>query len=251
MNSKVVPLLIVLLVIASFLAGSFWTRTRYLEGEQAAVQPTPSPAVIAEEEPAPAVLGAEARTEIEEEALAAKGEEDATVTIVEFSEYLCPFCAEYVGSDAIPERPIDEEKTYQQILDNYVETGQARYLFRDFPVHGEPAMKIAEAAYCAGDQDKYWEYHDLLFENQTKLYEAEDLETVLKELALESNLDEDTFASCLAESQFAQVVQDNYELAQKVGVQGTPSFFINGTLLVGAQPFENFQAVIEEALSQD
>jgi len=249
MNNKVVPLLVILLMVASFLAGSYWTRTR-LESEKKVVQVMPTPTVVAqrEEQPAPAVLEAEVRAEIEEGGIAVKGDENAPVTMVEFSEYLCPFCAEYVGVDVIPSRPIDEERTYQQIIKNYVDTGKARYIFRDFPVHGEKAKKIAQAAHCAGGRGKYWEYHDLLFERQKDLSEATDLEDLLKTLASELNLDIDEFNLCLTDNEVAKVVDDNYELGKRVGVSGTPSFFINGHMLVGAQPFENFKKIIEEEL---
>lgn len=249
MNNKVVPLLVILLMVASFLAGSYWTRTR-LESEKKVAQVMPTPTVVAqrEEQPAPAVLEAEVRAEIEEGGIAVKGDENAPVTMVEFSEYLCSFCAEYVGFDAIPSRPIDEEKTYRQIIEKYVETGKVRYVFRDYPVHGERVKEMAEAAYCAGDQEEYWQYHDLLFERQKELNDATNLDDLLKELASELDLSADAFASCLAENKFAQVVEDNYQLGKKVGVEGTPSFFINGQMLVGAQPFENFKAVIEEEL---
>lgn len=250
MNNKVLSLLIILLVIASFLAGSFWTKTRYLKSEKGEIaQLSPTPTVAAQgQAPTPAVLDREARNEIEKDGAAVKGDENAPVTIVEFSEYLCPFCAEYVGVDVIPSRPIDEERTYQQIIKNYVDTGKARYIFRDFPVHGEKAKKIAQAAHCAGGRGKYWEYHDLLFERQKDLSEATDLEDLLKTLASELNLDIDEFNLCLTDNEVARVVDDNYELGKRVGVSGTPSFFINGHMLVGAQPFENFKKIIEEEL---
>ncbi len=249
MNNKVVPLLVILLMVASFLAGSYWTRTR-LESEKKVAQVMPTPTVVAqrEEQPAPAVLEAEARAEIEEGGTAVKGDENAAVTMVEFSEYLCSFCAEYVGFDAIPSRPIDEEKTYRQIIEKYVEIGKVRYVFRDYPVHGERAKEMAEAAYCAGDQEEYWQYHDLLFERQKELNDATNLEDLLKELASELDLDTDAFVSCLAEDKFAQAVEDNYQLGKEIGVEGTPTFFINGQTLIGAQPFESFKAVIEQEL---
>lgn len=245
------PILVTLAVIVAFLAGMFVIK--YLGGEKTGEQGEKiaqvSSAPTAPQEQG-AVLGEEQIIKIETGTVAVKGKDDAPITIVEFSEYLCPYCAEYVGFDSVPSRPIDEEETYQQIIRDYVDTGKARYIFRDFPVHGEKAKEIAEAAYCAGEQDEYWQYHDLLFEKQADLYETEDLEGLLETLASEINLDSEGFSSCLADNEFGKVIEDNYQLGQSVGVSGTPTFFINGQKLVGAQPFANFKMIIDAELAE-
>ncbi len=102
-----------------------------------------------------------------------KGSEDAEIVLVEFTDYECPYCAEFAGVDVIPTRPIDEGQSYKQIVENYVETGKVKYILKDLPLHGATAIKVAEAARCAGDQGKYWEMHDKLFLDQAVWSEAE------------------------------------------------------------------------------
>lgn len=163
---------------------------------------------------------------------AIKGDEDAKVTIIEFSEFQCPFCKKYY------------DEAYGKIIEEYVDTGKVRYVFRDFPLsfHAN-AQKASEAAECAHEQDKFWEYHDKLFKNQQSL----DVDS-LKKYAKDLGLDEDKFNACLDSGKYEQEVKDDFNDGVNYGVQGTPSFFINGKLIAGAQPFENFKVIIEEEL---
>ena len=213
-------------------------------------------------------MGVQDFAKITQDAISTKGDKNAPVTIVEFSEYLCPFCAEYVGFDAIPSQPIDQQQTYQKIMQNYVETGKARYIFRDFPIHGEPAVRKAEAAKCAGDQEKFWEYHDLLFSKQKEEIPEAQTEEKLTAYAQTLGLDAQKFSFCLSNRKHLQSVEDDYNLGletaraawdaglidhQQVPNRdnasfGTPSFLINGRLLIGAQPYEKFEEIIEEEL---
>ena len=239
------PIFIALLVVAAFLGGSLVTQLKFSPGEkkeeegvQEAQKPSPTTAQKAEAEGEVAVLGVADLASIEDSENV-KGDPDAPVTIVEFSEYFCSWCKRYV------------DETYSRLWEEY--GGQIRYILRDFPVHGEPAKKAAQAAYCAGIGENYWSYHDLLFENQAELFQAQDegtLEEFLKKLAESLDLNEKEFSRCLSSEQFVDLVEENFQLGRKVGIQGTPSFFVNGRLLVGAQPFENFQAVIEEELEK-
>ena len=160
------------------------------------------------------------------------GDENAPITIVEFSDFQCPFCNR--GAEVI-----------NQIKDKYVESGVVRIVFRDFPLGFHPEAKpSAIAAECANDQGKFWEYHDLLFENQADLSAdmyltwAEDLE-----------LDMDTFKECLVDEENAAEVDADLAAGQEYGVSGTPAFFINGKLISGAQPFSVFEQEIEGILS--
>jgi protein-disulfide isomerase len=156
------------------------------------------------------------------------GPEDAKVTIVEFSDYACPFCAR-------------AESTIKQILKNYP---QVRWVYRDFPVHSV-GWKAAEAANCAGDQGKYWEYHDILFENQAFLTVKD-----LKQYAVNLGLDPIKFDSCLDSGKYASEVQKDFNDGRALGVHATPTFFVNGQVIVGAQPYYVFQSAIEKALSK-
>ncbi len=162
-----------------------------------------------------------------------RGPEDAAVTIVEFSDFQCPYCARF------------QEETLPQILSEYGD--QVRFVYRDFPLtslHAN-ALKAAEASECADDQGKYWEYHDLLFQNQTALDDES-----LKGYAASLELDAATFDDCLASGKYTQEVAKDLQDGTEAGVQGTPSFFVNGMPIRGAQPYQAFQAAIEAALSE-
>ncbi len=140
--------------------------------------------------------------------------------------------------------------TARLIDQTYVKTGQVRVVSKNLPVHGEPAAKAAEAALCASDQGKYWEYHDSLLES---LYAGRlgSLDPAsLKARAADVRLSPATFAGCLDSGKYAQRVKAEAEEAQKRGVSATPTFFVNDTPIVGAQPFEAFKAAIDSALKQ-
>ncbi len=158
------------------------------------------------------------------------GPEDAPVTIVEFSDYQCPFCRRYY------------EQTFSQLTEKY--KGQIRYVFKDFPLPMHPqAPKASEAAHCAGDQGKYWEMHGTLFRNQGSLGEE-----ALKKYGQQIGLDTAKYEKCLSSAKYASLVDENMKVARKVGVNGTPTFFINGERLVGAQPMSEFEKRIDAAL---
>jgi protein-disulfide isomerase len=132
-----------------------------------------------------------------------------------------------------------------------------KYVFRDYPLSfHQYAEKAAEAADCADEQGKYWEYHDLLFENQTAhnaTLQTDGLEGVLstfKSYAADLGLDTATFDDCLDSGKYASEVQNDIQDGQAYGVSGTPAFFINGQLVSGAQPFSVFQQVIDAALEK-
>jgi protein-disulfide isomerase len=161
-----------------------------------------------------------------------KGENtEAPVTIVEFSDFQCPFCKK-------------SESTLNDLLAKY--RGLVKLAYMDFPlkeIHPE-AQKAAEAARCAGEQGKFWEYHDALYADQTKLKGADLLAT-----ARTLNLDEKSFRSCLDSGKFASKIQADLGEGQKVGVAGTPGFFINGVFLSGAQPQAEFEKIIDTQLA--
>jgi protein-disulfide isomerase len=240
MKDKVMPILVGALVLFAFISGSLWTKVKTLEkrGKVEEAEEMGEGAEVQQQEPeAPTVLGAEDQAEIIKNAAAVKGAEDVKVTIVEFSEYQCPFCKRYV------------DQTYSQILSEYGD--KIRYIFRDYPLPFHPnAQKTSEAARCAGDQGKYWEYHDKLFEEQEEWTEGTEVIELLEGYAQELGLNKSKFSSCLTNGEKEKAVKDDLALGQKVGVSGTPSFFINGTMLVGAQPFEAFQALIDEELNK-
>ncbi len=175
------------------------------------------------------------------------GAADAPVTLVEFTDYQCPFCRRHFA------------QTMPQLVKDYVETGKLRYVMREFPIQSihPKALKAAEAALCAGDQGKYWEIHDVFFADQRKLA-PEDLKAHAEGLGL----DVASFNECLDGDKYAQRVQKDLADGVKAGVRGTPSFFAGLTdpadptkiraikYLNGAQPYVVFKAAIDALIAQ-
>jgi protein-disulfide isomerase len=173
-----------------------------------------------------------------------EGKKDAPVTLVEFSDYQCPFCSRFF------------QTTLPTLTKEYIDTGKVRYAFRDFPldqIHPH-ARKAAEAAHCAGDQGKYWEMHDLLFQNQ-KALEVEKLKAYAKTL----NLDATAFNACLDGGKYGTKVEKNLKDGVTAGVRGTPAFFvgktrpddtIEGVMISGAHPFPVFRQAIDRLLQE-
>ena len=161
------------------------------------------------------------------------GDADAPVTIVEFSDFECPFCAR-AYSDA-----------FTQIKNTYVANGDVKIVFRDFPLsfHAQ-ATPAALAGECAHEQGMFWEYHDLLFENQHAL-SSENYIVWARQLGL----DEAQFTSCFESQKYFNEVSKDFSDGGALGVQGTPAFFVNGQLVSGAQPFSVFQQIIEAELN--
>lgn len=174
-----------------------------------------------------------------------KGSKDAPLALIEVSEYQCPFCGRHV------------RETVPQIIKDYVETGKIRYYFLDFPLaFHKQAAKAAEAALCAGDQGRFWEMHDTLFENQ-KALNSDDLEKYAQALGL----DIPTFKECLDSGKHAEKIKKDMAEAQKAGISGTPSSLIGWVqddsksvkavkIVKGAQPFAAFKEAIESLLAQ-
>ncbi len=161
----------------------------------------------------------------------ARGPAGAPVTIVEFSDFECPYCGQ-----AVP--------TIHQVLQSYGD--KVRLVFRDFPLPIHPqAEKAAEAGQCAEEQGKFWEMHDRLFAHQDRLGVPD-----LKGHARAIGLDGGKFDACLDSGRMAEPVRKNIEAGEKAGVSGTPAFFINGMQLTGAQPFEEFKRLIDAELSR-
>jgi protein-disulfide isomerase len=160
------------------------------------------------------------------------GPANAPVTIVEFSDFQCPFCQRV-------------EPTLKRVRETYGD--RVRIVWKDFPltsIHPQ-AFKAAEAAHCAGEQGKFWEYHDRLFANQQALQVES-----LKKYAADTGLDSAKFNSCLDMAKYAERVQAQMGVGADLGVNSTPAVFINGRLLSGAQPYETFTAVIDEELQR-
>ncbi len=160
------------------------------------------------------------------------GAEDAPITLVEFSDYECPYCKKW------------HDEVFLKLVDAYA--GKVRFVYRDFPLVGlhSNAAPAAEAAHCAAEQTDYWTYHDLLFSMKY------DLNTQgYEQYAADLGLDLTKFDECLTSRRYQQEVEDNYQFAANLGVQSTPTFFINGIPVVGAQSYEVFTQVIDKELA--
>ena len=166
------------------------------------------------------------------------GPANAKVTIIEFSDFQCPYCARF------------QAQTLPQILQNYGD--KVRFVYRNFPHESQQSVKAAEAADCANEQGAFWKYHDLLFQNQSALDDAS-----LKGYASSLGLDTAAFNTCLDTDKYLSELQKDYQDAIAAGAQGTPAFavgvsagqFVNAALIYGAQPYSVFQAAIEAALA--
>ena len=194
-----------------------------------------------------AVLGAVARSGPVRTSVADApmlGRADAPVTIVEFSDYQCPFCQRFFAT------------TFPALKKEYVGTGKVRYVFRDFPldrIHAH-ARKAAEAAHCAGEHDRYWEMHDLLFRNQRALATPQ-----LASHARTVGVDGAQLEDCLSSGRQAARVERGLIDGAAIGVRGTPTFvvgktkagdLVEGTPIRGAQPLETFRRIIEQTLAE-
>ena len=175
--------------------------------------------------------------------LAPRGKAEAPLTIIEFSDYQCPYCKRHV------------DQTLPKLLADYVDTGKARYAFRDYPLEQiHPlAAKAAEAARCAGDQGKYWEMHDRLFANQKEL-QPEKLPSHAEAL----KLDVTAFRSCLDDGRHAARVKEDLQAGEELGARGTPMFVVGtsggnrvttGVVIHGAQPIAVFKSEIDKLLA--
>ena len=133
---------------------------------------------------------------------------------------------------------------------NYVKTGQVRIVFRNHAGLGPESIWAAEAALCAGDQGKFWDYHDKLFESWAGENQGAFAKPNLERFATDLGLDAGKFNACLEQDKYAQRVQDETAEGDRRGVKGTPSFFVNDVLIVGAQPYEVFKSTIEAALKR-
>jgi protein-disulfide isomerase len=172
------------------------------------------------------------RVEVSIQGAPFKGGEKAPVTIVEFSDFHCPFCKRVVP-------------TLAQLESKYGE--KIKLVFRDFPIEGlhPGASKAHEAARCAGEQGKFWPYHDKLFAGP-----ASSTPELFNRFAKEVGLESAAFETCLSSGKHQAAIKKDIEEGQRLGVAGTPAFFINGRLFTGAQPLEAFARVIDEELSR-
>ena len=172
------------------------------------------------------------RYDIPTEGFPSFGPEDAKIVIVEFSDFQCPYCRRF------------HEQTYQSLLKAY--PGQIRFVYRNLPLpptmHPD-AMSAAVASLCANDQNSFWDFHE-------KLFSSESLgEETYVQYATELGLNIEEFTACLSSGEHDDAIAKDMAFSSDLGVQSTPTFFVNGLALVGAQPFSSFQQLIDKDLA--
>ena len=233
---NVVWILVVLLILASFLIGVLVTKVTYLEK---GTTTTAGNQPLNDEFGEPGPVGP---VDVAVGHLPSLGDENAPVTIVEFSDFECPFCKSLF------------DETLPQIKKEFIDTGKVKFYYRHYPltsIHPN-AQLAAEASECANDQDKFWDYHDLLFENQVEwaALASDDVSAKFGEYAGEVGLSVNEFSDCLTSGKFADLVNEDLNDGTAAGVDGTPGTFINGYLTVGAVPYEQFKSEIETRLEE-
>ena len=166
------------------------------------------------------------------------GNPDAKITIVEFGDYQCTFCYKF------------HDETMKKIDQAYIKAENVNFVYRDFPLNGPQSILASEASYCAQKQNKFWEYHNTLYDNWGGENTGWITKNVLIGFANDIKLDLDSFSQCLENSEFKQKVLDNEQFAREIGIDATPSFLIfNDSELyriIGAQPFERFEQALQE-----
>lgn len=179
------------------------------------------------------------------------GNLNATMSVVEFSDYECPFCQASEGTNqeviaSLKQNDPKWEAAVPKIIEEYVNTGKVKLVFRQYPVHGNnnPAL----ASKCAQEQDKFWEYHKILFENYNALTDND-----LKKYAVDLNLNLSQLNQCLDSKEYEDSIQNDLNDGQALGISGTPTFFIGNEeigygKIVGAQSFSAFKEVIDSKL---
>lgn len=250
LGNNTTPVLVILLIVASFFIGSLWTKVQYLEkgtGQPALAANNGNPTGNTAPAPlAPGDDGTPVKVSIDDDPVL--GDKNAKVTLIDFSDYECPFCKRHFTD------------TYPQLKKDYIDTGKVKMVFRDLPLSfHQNAPKEAEAAECArkqGGDAVYYKYHDQIFTKTTSNgtgLALDQLPIIAKELGLNVN----QFQTCLDSGEFKSEVDKDLADASKVGASGTPTFFIGkstsngeieGIKVVGAQPYSAFKVIIDEQL---
>lgn len=174
------------------------------------------------------------------------GDPGAPVTVVEFADFQCPFCGKFF------------QETEAKIIDNYVKKGKVKFVYKHLAFLGQESTWAAEASECAGEQGKFWDYHDFIFNYMWNTYygQGKSGENVgalskenLKKFAKNMGLNAEQFNSCLDSEKYADKVAKDVEVARAHRITSTPSTYVNGKPVIGAQPYSQFSSLIDAALS--
>lgn len=240
--------IIAAIAIATFLGGyslgTFNNSESEITSEQlkeilSEIKTNPTPAAQPSQPSAPTIV----KVSLDDDPT--KGNQNAPVTVVEFSDFQCPFCSKFY------------RETFSQLDENYIATGKVKFVYRDMPLDNlHPNARPAHiAAECADEKEKFWEYHNILFEKQAEWQRlpAAELQTTLIQYATDLGLQSTDFESCMKSQEIADEVNKDSLDASRYGATGTPTFFIGNEKdgfikLVGAQPFSSFQVTLDNQL---
>ncbi len=171
------------------------------------------------------------------------GDPDAPITLIEFGDYQCHFCN------------VHFHNTEHSLLENYIETGKVKMIFKDFTIIGPDSVNAANGAHCADDQGEFWQYHDILYNNWTGENNGWASSDNLLRFAQEIELDVEQWSDCMIDSRHSQIISDSSKDARDLGITGTPEFFVIGpdnniTKINGAQPYESFERIFNSELEK-
>lgn len=222
--------LIVLLIVISLFAGYLYAKVQTAEKtqnttvQQGAAQGTPVPAKV----------------DVGSGHLPLKGNKNSKVKIVEFADFRCPFCERFYTT------------VEQQLLKDYVDTGKVSFSFRHYAFLGPASVLAANASECANEQGKFWDFYDYLYKNQPaetdiSMYTNDNFSSTAGNMGMDSS----KFKSCLDSNKYDKKVSSDLSDGQKAGVNGTPTVFVNGVPIVGAQPYDVFKRAIDQELAKN
>ncbi|MBP6098823.1 MAG: DsbA family protein [Candidatus Levybacteria bacterium] len=229
-NQAVYVLLLISFAICGYLFGK-------MQGMESAKSDTNAVAAAPAGQEAQAPQAPTGPVDVENGHFPVKGDENAKVTIVEFSDFECPFCGRFY-TDTLP-----------SLLKDYIDTGKVKLYYRHFPLAFHPQAKpLANVAECANEQDKFWEMHDKIFENNATV-SSSTMDT-FKGWAADLGLNTSKFNDCVDSSKYEKDIDADTADGTTAGVSGTPTFYINGLQLVGAQPIDAFKKIIDQELAK-
>ena len=236
--NKILVGFIVVSVVSAFLGGYILGTNEQNSNIQSSIIQTTQTTTSTQPERTPII-----QVSLDDDPL--RGDENAPINLIEFSDFGCPFCAKF------------HQSTLPLIEENYIKTGKVKFIYRDFPILNlHPNAGIAAmSAECANDQGMFWQYHDYLFENQNswQKLQSDDAADTFKQYAAELNLNTENFNSCLGSGKYANEVNNDLNDGRFYDVTGTPTFFVGNdkigyTKVSGAQPYPVFERLFEEQL---
>ena len=250
-TNKVVYILVGLLVVAAFALGTLYQKVKMLE-KGGSAPAAAAPQAAAPNQPQAPATTAELKVSDDDPAL---GPKNAKVTIVSFEDFQCPFCGAFTGLNpemvkSMQSRDPSWQPALTGLKKDYIDSGKVRFIWKDYPFLGQESFWSAQAARCAQDQGKFWEYHDYLFSHQNGENQGAFSKENLKKFAAELKLKTADFNNCLDNAKYEKKIQEAVTYGQSVGVNGTPATFVNGKLVSGAVPYSTFKPMIEEELKK-